>query len=112
AEALCDRVTIIRAGQAVETGSLAELRHLTRTSVTADLAAEPAGLDGLDGLHNLTIEPSPPGVAGASVRLSCEADTEALDHLLGRLTAAGVRGLVSRPPTLEELFLRHYAVRA
>jgi ABC-2 type transport system ATP-binding protein len=112
AEALCDRVTIIRAGQAVETGSLAELRHLTRTSVTADLAAEPAGLEGLPGVHNLTIEPAPPGVAGASVRLRCEADTEALDHLLGRLTAAGVRGLVSRPPTLEELFLRHYAVRA
>jgi polyether ionophore transport system ATP-binding protein len=98
-EALCDRVTIIRAGKAVETGSLAELRHLTRTSISADLAAAPNGLSTMAGVHNLQVE-------GTRVRF--EADTDSLDAVLGQLTAVGVRSLVSQPPTLEELFLRHY----
>src|ERR1700727_2718866 len=103
-EALCDRVTIIRAGVTVETGTLAQLRHLTRTSITAELAARP-DLDRLAGLRGVTIEPGPDQVT----QLHCEVDTGHLDALLGRLVAAGVRNLVSRPPTLEELFLRHYA---
>jgi ABC-2 type transport system ATP-binding protein len=104
-EALCDRVTIIRAGATVETGSLAQLRHLTRTAITADLSARP-DLSGVPGLHHLTIEPAP--AAAAAVRVRCEADQAALGELLSRLAAAGVRSLVSRPPTLEELFLRLY----
>ena len=100
-EALCDRVTIIAAGRAVESGSLAELRHLSRTSVTAELAAPPRGLDQLPGVHHLDVE-------GGRVR--CEVDTAQLDGLLRQLTATGVRSLVCQPPTLEELFLRHYAV--
>jgi ABC-2 type transport system ATP-binding protein len=103
-EALCDRVTIIRAGATVETGTLAQLRHLTRTSITAELAARPS-LDQLPGLHGVTIEPGP----GPVTRLHCEVDAGHLDDLLGRLVAVGVQSLVSRPPTLEELFLRHYA---
>jgi ABC-2 type transport system ATP-binding protein len=103
-EALCDRVTIIRAGATVETGTLAQLRHLTRTSITAELAARP-DLDQLAGLHGVTIEPGPDQVT----RLHCEFDAGHLDELLRRLVAVGVRNLVSRPPTLEELFLRHYA---
>ncbi len=99
-EALCDRVTIIRSGRTVESGSLADLRHLTRTSVTAELAGPPARLDQLPGLHSLDVE---------GTRVSCEIDTDQLDGLLRQLTAAGVRSLTSRPPTLEELFLRHYA---
>ena len=43
-EELCDRVTIIRAGNAVESGSLADLRHLTRTSIAVETARPPAGL--------------------------------------------------------------------
>jgi ABC-2 type transport system ATP-binding protein len=105
-EALCDRVTIIRAGATVETGTLAQLRHLTRTSITAELAARP-NLDQLPGLHGVTIEPGPG--PGPVTRLHCEVDAARLDELLARLVAAGVRSLVSRPPTLEELFLRHYA---
>ena len=102
-EALCDRVTIIRDGRAVESGTLAELRHLTRTSVSAELAGPPVGLDGLPGVHDLRID-------GTGVR--CDVDTTELDGLLRRFVEIGVRGLTSRPPTLEELFLRHYEVTA
>jgi polyether ionophore transport system ATP-binding protein len=99
-EALCDRVTIIRSGRTVETGSLADLRHLTRTSISAELAAPPAGIDQLPGIHDLDIE---------GLRMKCEVDTDKLDGLLRQLTAVGVRSLISQPPTLEELFLRHYS---
>ncbi|MEJ2207921.1 MAG: ABC transporter ATP-binding protein [Anaerolineae bacterium] len=98
-EAVCDRVTIIRNGRAVESGTLAELRHLTRTSITAELAAPPDGLDGLPGVHDLQVD---------GARVHCQVDPTALDELLQHLTAAGVRSLVSQPPTLEEVFLRHY----
>jgi ABC-2 type transport system ATP-binding protein len=98
-EQLCDRVSIIRAGRTVDTGTLSELRHLTRTSVDAELAGPPRGLDGLPGVHDLTVEGN---------RVHCEVEADALDELLRRLTAVGVRSLLSRPPTLEELFLRHY----
>src|SRR5581483_5788861 len=99
-EALCDRVTIIRRGRTAETGTLAELRHLTRTSVEAELAAAPAGLDALVGVHGLETRP-----AGAGTHLRCEVDTDRLDGLIRVLTSAGIRSLTSRPPTLEELFL-------
>jgi ABC-2 type transport system ATP-binding protein len=91
--------TIIRAGRTAETGTLAELRHLTRDLVDAELAA-PAALDGLPGVHDLVTE-------GLHVR--CQVDHAALDEVLGRLHQAGVRTLTCRPPTLEELFLRHYS---
>jgi ABC-2 type transport system ATP-binding protein len=98
AEALSDRVTIIRAGRTVETGTLAEMRHLTRDLVDAELAG-PVRLDGLPGVHDLVTE---------GLRVRCEVDHGALDEVLGRLHQAGVRTLTCRPPTLEELFLRHY----
>jgi ABC-2 type transport system ATP-binding protein len=99
-EALCDRVTIIRAGRTVESGSLADLRHLTRTSISAELDRPAEGLGQLPGVHDLDVEAN---------RVRCEVDTDKLTGLLTRLTAAGVRSLTSQPPTLEELFLRHYA---
>jgi ABC-2 type transport system ATP-binding protein len=103
-EALCDRVTIIRAGRTVETGTLAELRHLTRTSIAAELAAQPTGLAELPGVHDLVIDPGEDG--GSRVR--CEADSDRLQDVLELLVQARVRTLTSQPPTLEELFLRHY----
>jgi ABC-2 type transport system ATP-binding protein len=106
-EALCDRVTIIRAGRTVETGTLTEMRHLTRTSIQAELAAPPDGLGQLHGVHDLVTDP---GADGGS-RVRCEVDSEALEHALRLLVAAGVRTLTSQPPTLEELFLRHYAAQ-
>jgi ABC-2 type transport system ATP-binding protein len=99
-EALCDRVTIIRDGKVVESGSLAELRHLTRTAISVDLAAPPVGLAELPGVHDVQID-------GTRVRLKVDAGE--LDGVMRALTAIGLRSLVSQPPTLEELFLRHYA---
>ena len=106
-EALCDRVTIIRSGRTVESGTLAGLRHLTRTSIAADLASRPAGLDSLPGVHDLDLQ----DLDGQGARLRCQVDTGTLDPLLRRLADAGVRSLTSQPPTLEELFLRHYSGR-
>jgi ABC-2 type transport system ATP-binding protein len=104
-EALCDRVTIIRTGRTVETGTLAELRHLTRTSISAELDMVPQGLDRLAGVYDLVVDP---GQDGRS-RVRCEVDSDKLAELLRLLVAAGVRTLTSQPPTLEELFLRHYS---
>ena len=98
-EALCDRVNIIRAGKTVETGTLAELRHLTRTTVEAELSGPASGVEALAGVHDLHTDGG---------KISCQVDTDHLDGLLKVLTSVGVRTLVSRPPTLEELFLRHY----
>jgi ABC-2 type transport system ATP-binding protein len=109
-EALCERVTIIRAGRAVESGTLAELRHLTRTSIAADLASHPAGLEQLPGVHDLDLQDfTGQGAGRLAARVRCEVDTDKLDAVLQKLAAAGVLSLVSQPPTLEELFLRHYA---
>jgi ABC-2 type transport system ATP-binding protein len=98
-EALCDRVTIIRAGRTVETGSLAELRHLTRTSIAVETARPPAGLGELPGVHDLDVEDH---------RARFDVDTAHLDATVQRLAGLGVRSLTSTPPTLEEMFLRHY----
>jgi ABC-2 type transport system ATP-binding protein len=98
-EALCDRVSIIRNGRTADSGTLTELRHLTRTSIQADLAGPPTGIADLPGVHDARI---------TGTHLRCEVDTDQLDALLHRLTQIGVRALVSQPPTLEELFLRHY----
>ncbi|HLK42348.1 MAG TPA: ABC transporter ATP-binding protein [Thermoleophilia bacterium] len=99
-EELCDRVSIIRAGRTVDSGSLSELRHLSRTAVAAELSRPPAGLDALPGVHALELD-------GTTLR--CQVDQEALEAVLRVLTDAGVRSLTTRPPTLEELFLRYYA---
>ncbi|WP_030561433.1 ABC transporter ATP-binding protein [Streptomyces aureocirculatus] len=107
-ESLCDRVSIIRHGRTVESGSLADLRHLTRTSVGAELAAAPNGLADLPGVHGLQVDEIK-GTDGAHChRVALQVDTENLDAVLRALTASGVRSLTSTPPTLEELFLRHY----
>ncbi len=102
-EALCDKVSIIRNGHTVETGTLAELRHLTRTSISAELAGPPNGLTNLENIHDLKVE-------GNRVRFDVE--TRSLDDALRQLTQVGVRSLTSQPPTLEELFLRHYTTEA
>ena len=91
-------MTIIRDGRVVETGALAEMQHLGMISVEAELAA-PVALEGVAGVHELA-------VTGTLVR--CQAERAALDEVVGRMHQAGIRSLTCRPPTLEELFLRHY----
>ena len=98
-EALCDRVSIIRAGRTVESGRLSELRRLTRTSVVADLAALPDGLADLPGVHGVEVD---------GLRVRFDVDTVHLDDAVRVMSAAGIRTLASNPPTLEELFLRQY----
>jgi ABC-2 type transport system ATP-binding protein len=98
-EALCDRVTIIRAGKTVETGSLADLRHLTRTSISVETIESPGDLATLDGIHDLRV---------TDRHATFDVDTTNLDAAVRRLAGAGIRSLTSQPPTLEELFLRHY----
>jgi ABC-2 type transport system ATP-binding protein len=98
-EILADRVSIIRQGKIVESGSLSDLRHLSRTTITADTDRPAAGLDRHPGVHDLTAD-------DGHVRF--EVDAEHLNSALRELTALGVRSLVARPPTLEQLLLRHY----
>jgi ABC-2 type transport system ATP-binding protein len=98
-EALCDRVSIIRSGSVVETGSLAELRHLTRTSVVAEVGAVPAGLEHLPGVHDLVI---------AGHRVTASVESSGLGLFMSALSGGGLQALTTQPPTLEELFLRHY----
>jgi ABC-2 type transport system ATP-binding protein len=98
-EALCDRVSIVRDGRVVDGGSLDDLRHLTRTTIVAETTDSPQGLAQLPGVHDAHVD-------GHHVRLSV--DAAALEPTLRALAALGVQRLESRPPTLEELFLRHY----
>ena len=101
-ERLCDRVSIIRSGRTAESGTLAELRHLTRTAVAAELEEVPDDVSTLPGVHDLLVE-------GNRVRF--DVDTDHLGEAIARLSAAGIVSLTSTPPTLEELFLRHYGER-
>ncbi|MGK2950748.1 MAG: ATP-binding cassette domain-containing protein [Acidimicrobiales bacterium] len=98
-EALCDRVSIIRAGRTVESGRLSDLRHLTRTSILVETRRPISGLDRLEGVHDLQVD---------GLRAAFDVDTARLDDAVRLLTDAGIESLTSQPPTLEELFLRHY----
>ncbi|MDQ3157923.1 MAG: ABC transporter ATP-binding protein [Actinomycetota bacterium] len=98
-ESLCDRVSIIRAGKTVESGTLSELRHLTRTSISAETTRPATGLETLDGIHDLVLE---------GHRARFDIDTVKLGGALAHLSGFGIESLTSQPPTLEELFLRHY----
>jgi ABC-2 type transport system ATP-binding protein len=100
-EALCQRVTIIRAGRTIESGTLESMRHLSRTSITADLLRDPGDLTRIRGVENVSYD---------GTVLHAHVDSEGLGELIRVLGHTGVRTLVSKPPTLEELFLRHYGV--
>lgn len=98
-EALCDRVTIIRQGHAVQSGTLAELRHLRRTAVVVVCDGDATSVAGLPGIHDVHSEDG---------RVHFTADDDALPPALAHLLPLGVRSLISTPPTLEELFLHQY----
>jgi ABC-2 type transport system ATP-binding protein len=98
-EALCDRVSIVRAGRTVESGTLDELRHLTRTTIAAQVTSEPVGLDQIAGVHDLRV---------TDHRVDLEVDSDQLNEVMTHLNRLGLVSLASHPPTLEELFMRHY----
>ena len=98
-EKLCDRVTIIRQGRAVQTGTLDDLRYLTRTSVSVATDRPVVGLDTLAGVHNVRVDDG---------HVAFDVDGSGLDTAIRHLSSFGIHSLVSQPPTLEELFLRHY----
>lgn len=98
-ERLCDRVTIIRRGRTVQSGSLTDLRHLTRTTVSVLTERPVTGLDGRPGVHD---------VAFADGRITFDVDGEQMGSVMSHLSSFGISSLTSHPPTLEELFLRHY----
>ena len=99
-EKLCDRVTIIRDGRTVRRGTLAQLRAVTRTTVTVATEQPADGLERLTGVH---------GVGHLDGHLRFEVDGDELDAVIRHLAPLGVRSLVSHPPTLEDLFLRLYS---
>ena len=101
-ESICDRVGIIREGRLVESGTLDELRHLSEYTVDAEVG-HPPELDGIAGVADVVVRP-----ANGGYRVRCRVHPEATADLLAALARAGVRTLLSRPPSLEELFLRYY----
>lgn len=98
-EKLCDRVGIIRKGQIIETGSLDELRHLTRTHILVKTKKPISSLNELQGIHE---------VEETNKGLTFQVDTEELDNAIRYISQFGIIKLESAPPTLEDLFMRHY----
>ncbi|GAA0570916.1 ABC transporter ATP-binding protein [Actinomadura livida] len=98
-EALADRVSIVRGGRIVETGTLTELRHLTRTTVTATTGGDARDLAGLPGVHDLRTE---------NGRIRFDVDGDHLAAVVRRLGELDVHALTAHPPTLEQLLLRYY----
>ena len=101
-EKLCDTVTIIRAGRAVQSGTLAELRHLTRTTITVSLDGDAERLAALPGVHDLRTDDGTDGT------VTFDVDHDELASVVRELGGLGVRSLTSAPPSLEQLFLRQY----
>ena len=102
-EALADRVSIVRRGRTVTSGSLAELRRHTRTSVHAVTVEEPEGLAGAEGVADCVCER-----LDRHVDTRFTIDAEHLDAMIGRLHAARIHTLTVTPPSLDALFLRSY----
>ena len=98
-EVLADRISIVRQGRIVETGSLSELRHMTRTTVIAETDRPARELETIPGVHDLT-------VADGTVQFQLDGDR--FDEAMRALAPLGVRSLVAHPPTLEQLLMRHY----
>jgi ABC-2 type transport system ATP-binding protein len=102
-EALCDQVSIIREGQIVEAGTLSELRHLTRTALSVETDLPIERLAEVPGVYNVQV---------TGTRAQFDVDSSEFDGILQHLTQYRVRSLISAPPTLEELFMRHYGESA
>ena len=98
-EKLCDTVTIIRAGHDVESGTLSQLRHLTRSKVSARTRLDASSLSRIDAVHDLLIDGD---------RITFDVDDAHITDLLPELNRLEVENLTITPPSLEDVFLRHY----
>lgn len=98
-EKLADRVAVIRKGEIVETGTLDDLRHLTRYQYKVETEQEAVGLKELSSVHDSQIKEN---------EATFQADSDAIDEILKTLLLYGVKKLEATPPTLEDLFMRHY----
>jgi ABC-2 type transport system ATP-binding protein len=98
-ETLCDRVSIIRQGQIVESGTLSQLRHFTRTTVNVETGSAAIELEKLSGVHDVSQD-------GLKYRFSV--DSNALTEVMEALLPLGIKSLTAEPPSLEDLFMRHY----
>ena len=99
---LCDRVSILRAGRTVDTGVVENMRHLAGTQVVARVARAPVGLADIPGVRQATVSDDGEVVV--------QLDDTAMPTVLAALVDAGVEHLSSASPTLEDLFMQHYAV--
>jgi len=102
AEALSDRLSIIRAGRVVQSGSLAELRHLTRTTMVVVTEKPSTRIGEVPGVEHVVHEDG---------RVSFDVDTDHIDEAMDYLAPLKITSLISHPPTLEELFLRQFGER-
>jgi ABC-2 type transport system ATP-binding protein len=102
-ELLCDRISIIRAGRIIDSGTLDDMRHLTRNKVSLETAAPLGGLEALPGVHNVELS----GAVGNAVTF--DMDNAQTASILAFLADKNVQHFTSTPPTLEELFMSHYA---
>lgn len=98
-EKLCDRVSIIRQGRIIESGTLNELRHLTRTQMLVDTSVPITGLLDMPGIHD---------ILESEHGMSFQVDTMQMDAVIRHISQFGIIRLESAPPTLEDLFMRHY----
>lgn len=98
-ETLCDEVGIIRQGVIVDAGALSDMRHLTRTSMAVETAAPADGLLSLPGIHGATFQEG---------KWHFSIDSDAMASVMQYLTPLTIKSLVAEPPTLEEMFMRHY----
>ena len=99
-EKLCDKVGIIRQGEIIETGTLSELRHLTRTNLLVETKQPIPSLTEVKGVH---------GINKKDQALTFQVDADELDQVIKYVSQFGVVRLESAPPTLEDLFMQHYS---
>ena len=100
-EKMCDRIGIIRSGEIVETGSLSDMRHLTRTVIQFQTMEPTPELQNMNGVYNVTLEAN--GLTTFSV------DSDKLSSAMDYLADKQIVSLQSTPPTLEDLFMRYYS---
>jgi ABC-2 type transport system ATP-binding protein len=99
-EQLCDKLSIIRQGKIIDSGTLQDLRHLSRNNVTIETVQTLDALSSLSGVYNVTQD---------NQNTRFKIDNDQMDTVMAYLSSKGIKRLEIVPPTLEELFMSHYA---